>query len=151
MEGVIFCPPARASGSWSQGRNIPHLPTLRQEALTSEATRPDGAVIQEISPSELKERMDRGDPMILVDVREPFEWDLADLPDYNQERIPVKEIPSRGPLLDRDALIVMYCRSGPRSAWTTERLMEMGFRNVFNLKGGILGWKSQVDPSITTY
>lgn len=119
--------------------------------MTSEATRPDGVVIQEISPLELKERMDRGASLVLVDVREPFERDLADLPEYNQERIPVKEIPSRGPGLDRAREIVVYCRSGPRSAWATERLLEMGFKRVYNLRGGILGWKSQVDPSMPSY
>lgn len=119
--------------------------------MTSEAIRPDGVIIQEISPQELKEKMDRGDPLVLVDVREPFERLLADLPDYGQEQIPVKDIPTRGPQLDREAEIVMYCRSGPRSAWATQRLMAMGFRRVFNLKGGILGWRSQVDPSMPSY
>ena len=100
---------------------------------------------------ELKEKMDRGDPLVLVDVREPFERQLADLPEYNQERIPVKEIPVRGPALDRNRETVVYCRSGPRSAWATERFMQMGFQKVYNLKGGILGWRSQVDPSISSY
>jgi len=119
--------------------------------LTTEAIRPDGVIIQEISPVELKERLDRGDPLVLVDVREPFERNIADLPDYGQLRIPVKEIPFRGGSLNPDSAIIMYCRSGPRSSWATERLMEMGFKKVLNLTGGILGWKSQVDPSLPTY
>ena len=45
----------------------------------------------------------------------------------------------------------MYCRSGPRSAWATERLMEMGFKRVFNLNGGILAWIREVDPSLKPY
>jgi adenylyltransferase/sulfurtransferase len=108
-------------------------------------------VILEITPRELKERMDRGDPLVLVDVREPFERLISDLPSYGQQAIPVKEIPARGPTLERDAEIVVYCRSGPRSAWATERLMEMGFRKVLNLKGGILAWRDDVDPSVPTY
>lgn len=100
---------------------------------------------------ELKTRMDRGDPLVLVDVRELFESQIADLPEYGQLRIPVREIPFRGGSLDPDAEIVMYCRSGPRSSWATERLMEMGYEKVFNLTGGVLGWRSQVDPSITAY
>jgi adenylyltransferase/sulfurtransferase len=108
-------------------------------------------VIQEISPVELKERLDRGDPLVLVDVREPFEWGIADLPEVGQLRIPVKEIPFRGRELDPDAELVMYCRSGPRSAWATERLMEMGHNRVLNLRGGVLGWKAQVDPSVQSY
>jgi len=119
--------------------------------LTSTTIRPDGSVIQEIDPVELKERLDRGDPILLVDVRERFEKLLADLPDLGQRRIPVKEIPVLGRDLDRDRDIVLYCRSGPRSAWATERLMEMGFRRVFNLKGGILGWRDQVDPATESY
>ena len=119
--------------------------------MTSEATRPDGVVIQEISPGELKERLDRGDPLVLVDVREPFERQIADLPDYGELRIPVMEIPFRGPELNPDSEIVMYCRSGPRSSWATERLLEMGFRKVLNLRGGVLEWKSEVDPSTPSY
>jgi adenylyltransferase/sulfurtransferase len=63
----------------------------------------------------------------------------------------VKEIPFSGAKLDPEAEIVVYCRSGMRSAWATERLLEMGFERVLNLKGGILEWKSQVDPSMSIY
>lgn len=127
------------------------LPWIGKEALTSEAIRPDGVVIREISPTELNERIQRGDSFVIVDVREPFERHLADLPDFGQIQIPVKEIPLKGPELDSKAEIVVYCRSGPRSAWATERLMEMGFRRVLNLRGGILAWKSEVDPSMPGY
>jgi adenylyltransferase/sulfurtransferase len=127
------------------------FPFIRNDALTSEAIRPDGVVIEEISPRELKERIDRGDSLVLVDVRERFEGLLADLPDLGQLRIPVKEVPFRASELDPDAQIVMYCRSGPRSAWATERLLEMGFKRVLNLRGGILGWRAEVDPSIPAY
>ncbi len=119
--------------------------------MTSEAKRPDGVVIREIDSLELKERLDRGDELVLVDVREPFERAIADLPDHGQRPIPVKQIPVLGRELDPKADTVVYCRAGPRSAWATERLMEMGFRRVFNLKGGVLGWKAQVDPSIQAY
>ena len=119
--------------------------------MTSEATRPDGVVIQEIAPRELMERMDRREPLVLVDVREPFERLISDLPPYGQRAIPVRDFPFQGPGLDRDAEIVLYCRSGPRSAWATERLMEMGFQKVLNLRGGILGWRAEVDPSIAAY
>jgi adenylyltransferase/sulfurtransferase len=119
--------------------------------LTSEAIRPDGVTIREISPRELKERLDRGEPLVLVDVREAFERLLSDLPAHGQEWIPVKEIPFRGPELDPDAETVVFCRSGMRSAWATERLMEMGLKKVFNLKGGTLAWKNQVDPSMPSY
>ena len=134
------------------GRRVPEkLPQIREYRLTSEAIRPDGVVIQEISATELKARIDQGDPFVLVDVREPFERRIADLPDFGQIPIPVQEILLRGPQLDPDAEIVMYCRSGPRSAWATERMMEMGFRRVLNLRGGLLAWRSEVDPSVPSY
>jgi adenylyltransferase/sulfurtransferase len=119
--------------------------------LTTEAIRPDGVVIREISPSELKEWMDRGNTPVLVDVREPFETVLADLPDHGQLNIPVKDIPIRARELHPDKEIVLYCRSGPRSAWATERLQRMGFQNVLNLKGGIMGWRAEVDPTVKAY
>jgi len=108
-------------------------------------------VIREINPVELKEQLDRGDPLVLVDVREPFERTIVDLPDYGQQVIPVKQIPFVGRELDSEAEIVLYCRSGPRSAWATERLLEMGFHRVLNLKGGVMGWRAQIDSSIQAY
>jgi adenylyltransferase/sulfurtransferase len=120
-------------------------------AVTSEATRPDGVVIQEIEPLELKERLDRGDPLVLVDVREAFERSIVDLPDFGQKAIPVKSIPFAAQHLDPSEEIVVYCRAGPRSSWATERLMEMGFPRVLNLRGGVLGWRAQVDPSMKAY
>lgn len=119
--------------------------------MTSEATRPDGVIINEISPTELKARLEQGDRPVLVDVRELFESALADLPDFGQLRIPVKEIPVRWRELDPNKEIVVYCRSGPRSAWVTERLMEVGFERVFNLKGGITAWSRDVDPTLKRY
>lgn len=89
--------------------------------------------------------------MMLVDVREPFERSIADLPDYGQRAVPVKEIPFVAAELDQEAEIVLYCRSGPRSAWATERLMEMGFRRVLNLKGGVMAWRAQINPSMQGY
>ena len=141
--GELYC--SGWVGSYSSG--------FRREetVLTSDAIRPDGVVIREVGPSELKERLDRGDPLMLVDVREPFERAMVDLPDYGQRGIPVKEIPFVGPGLDPEVEMVLYCRSGPRSAWATERLMEMGFHRVLNLKGGVMGWRAQVDPSLPGY
>jgi len=131
------------------------LPLVRARAgkgfLTSEAIRPDGVVIREISPMELRERVERGDSLVLVDVREPFERHMADLPASGQIRIPVKEVPFRGPDLDPTSEIVVYCRSGLRSAWAVERFMEMGFSRVLNLRGGLLAWKAEIDPTLPGY
>lgn len=119
--------------------------------MTTEAIRPDGVAIKEISPSELKERLDRGISLVLVDVREPFERLLVDLPDHGQLNIPVGQIPHRARELRMDQETVLYCRSGPRSAWATERLQAMGFLNVLNLKGGVMAWRAEVDPTLAVY
>jgi adenylyltransferase/sulfurtransferase len=107
--------------------------------------------IPEIEPVELKQRLDQEQPLTLVDVREYSEANIADLPDVGQKRIPVKEFITRIEELDPEANIVVYCRSGARSGWAVERLLEVGFDKVWNLKGGVLGWRQQVDPTIQAY
>ena len=99
----------------------------------------------------MKQRLDQEQPLTLVDVREYSEANIADLPDVGQKRIPVKEFITRIEELDPEANIVVYCRSGARSGWAVERLLEMGFDKVWNLRGGVLGWRQQVDPSIQAY
>ena len=111
----------------------------------------DAAEIPEISAADLKQRMDDGDTVVLVDVREPFERDIADLPDYGQLRIPVNEFEERMEELDPGTPIVVYCRSGARSGWAVQRLQESGYGSVLNLRGGILGWRAEVDPSLKAY
>lgn len=107
--------------------------------------------IPEIEPTELKQRLDQEQPLTLVDVREYSEANIADLPDVGQKRIPVKEFITRIEELNADDNIVVYCRSGARSGWAVERLQEMGFEKVWNLKGGVLAWRNQVDPTIQAY
>ena len=107
--------------------------------------------IPEMEPAELKQRLDQQQPVTLVDVREYHEKNIADLPEIGQKRIPVKEFITRIEELDPDDNIVVYCRSGARSGWAVERLHEMGFEKVWNLKGGVLRWRDQVDPSIAAY
>ena len=104
--------------------------------------------VPEMEPSELKERIDNE---LLLDVREPFEAQIADLPDHNTRRIPTGQLPSRVSDLDPDDTYVVYCRSGARSAWAVQLLMREGFENVINLKGGVLGWRQEVDPSLQAY
>jgi adenylyltransferase/sulfurtransferase len=104
-----------------------------------------------MSPVELKERMDRNDPLVLVDVREPWEWELADLPEYGQVRLPLRQLMSRFDQLERDDEIVVYCRSGRRSESAGLLLMHRGFEKVWNLDGGLLRWRDDVDPSMRSY
>ena len=107
--------------------------------------------VPEITALELKERLDAGDDVLLVDVREPFEIAIADLPDHGQIRISSREFVSRYSEIDRDSEVVIYCRSGARSAQATQFLLANGFERVFNLEGGVLAWRLHVDPSLTAY
>ncbi|TVP42395.1 MAG: hypothetical protein EA350_16010 [Gemmatimonadales bacterium] len=120
---------------------------------TSPGTRPRPETVQipEITPTELRARLDREHPLVLVDVREAWEMRIADLPDVGQHRIPVAEFEGRVGELDPDAAVVVYCRSGARSAWAVRQLKERGFEQVWNLKGGVLGWREEVDPSLEAY
>ena len=107
--------------------------------------------VPEITPTELKARLDAGDVPVLVDVRESFEVAIADLPDHGQVRIPTGEFPQRFGELDQGAELVVYCRSGSRSAWAVAVLMQSGYEKVLNLRGGVLGWRAEVDSSLRAY
>jgi molybdopterin/thiamine biosynthesis adenylyltransferase/rhodanese-related sulfurtransferase len=107
--------------------------------------------VQETTVEALKERLDRGERPTLLDVREPFEWNIVNLGDYGARMIPLKELPGRENELDRDQELIVYCRSGSRSAHAVRHLMAHGFRKVMNLKGGVRAWAEQIDPSLPTY
>ncbi len=105
----------------------------------------------EITPVELNARLQAGDVPALLDVRETFEQRIADLPELDQHRIPTGEILARMNELDPSKELVVYCRSGSRSAWAARILLDRGFKSVLNLQGGVLGWREQVDPSLDAY
>ena len=104
--------------------------------------------VPEIEPRELKARLDRGDDLFILDVREPHEFQICHI---NGQLIPLGELPRRVHELDSAREIVAHCRSGKRSAEAVEFLRQAGFRKVWNLKGGILAWSDQVDPSVPKY
>ncbi len=107
--------------------------------------------VPEITVHELKARLERGDRPVILDVRKPYEVQIASI--GHDLLIPVDELPERISELEpyRDHEIVVYCRSGVRSAHATKLLREAGFRDVKNLKGGILAWSQEIDPSIPRY
>jgi adenylyltransferase/sulfurtransferase len=109
------------------------------------------ATVPEITPTELKARIDAGDVPFLVDVREYYEADIADRPELGQARIPTAEFMTRAGELPKDSEVVVYCRSGRRSEWAARILLDRGFERVLNLKQGILGWRSEVDPDLPAY
>lgn len=102
-----------------------------------------------ITPEELKARLDKGDKVVLLDVREPWEHALAKL--EGSVLIPLGTLPQSLGKLDRDAEIVAYCHHGMRSADATGFLLQQGFSNVKNLIGGIDAWSVQVDGSVARY
>ncbi|HSU13869.1 rhodanese-like domain-containing protein [Longimicrobium sp.] len=107
--------------------------------------------IPEITPTELKERLDNGEKLTIIDVREPHEWDNGNLEPYGARLIPLGELPTRVDEIPADEEVVLMCRSGSRSGRALELLRGHGHDRLLNLKGGILGWSDQVDPSIPKY
>ena len=105
--------------------------------------------IPEITPREVKRMMDEKQPFVLIDVREPHEYDICRIPE--SRLIPLGEVPRRMHELNSADEIVVHCRSGARSARAVELLMKSGFRKIHNLKGGILAWADEVDPSVPKY
>lgn len=116
-----------------------------------EQASPPDFEIPEMTPDELKQRLDQDQPITLIDVREPHEYEIADLGEYHPVRMPMAEVLARLDDLDADVPSVVYCRSGGRSAWVVNQLRARGFENVYNLTGGILRWREDVDPSLTAY
>jgi adenylyltransferase/sulfurtransferase len=126
--------------------------TSHEERPLAETTRDsDEQDTPEITVGELKTSLDAEERLVLVDVREPFERRIADLPETGQLRIPVGEIESRLGEIDPGERIVLYCRTGSRSGWATRLLRDRGFDEVFNLKGGVMAWREEIDPSLTAY
>ena len=107
--------------------------------------------VPEISPTELHRRLQRGDPLTIIDVREPHEWDIANLDVFGARLIPLGQLAERMHELDSAHEIVLHCRSGARSARALRQLRDAGFRKLWNLKGGILGWIDEIDPSLNRY
>jgi adenylyltransferase/sulfurtransferase len=110
---------------------------------------PEGDLhVPEITARELKERLDKAEDIFILDVREPHEYQICNL---NGHLIPLGELPRRVHELDSAREIVAHCKSGKRSAQAVDFLRQAGFRKVYNLRGGILSWSTEVDPSVPRY
>jgi adenylyltransferase/sulfurtransferase len=118
---------------------VPQQPT-KQESKVTEG---------EIEVIEVKQKLDRGDDFVLIDVREPHEYQICNIP--AARLIPLGEVGKRLGELDPEADIVIHCKSGMRSARACGILKAAGFKHVRNMKGGILAWSDQVDPSVPKY
>jgi rhodanese-related sulfurtransferase len=103
-----------------------------------------------ITPTELKSRLDRGEKFRLIDVREADEWALNRIP--QAELIPLSEFQKRVPTkLAPEESIVLYCHHGMRSGRAQSYLKAQGYSDVLNLTGGIDAWATQVDPTVKRY
>jgi len=102
-----------------------------------------------ITPRELKDRLDKGDKLFILDVREPWEYSMAKI--EGSVLIPLGTLPQSLDQLDRDAEIVAHCHHGMRSADAVGFLHQQGFKSVKNLVGGIDAWSIQVDPTVPRY
>jgi adenylyltransferase/sulfurtransferase len=104
--------------------------------------------IPQISVKELKRRMDAGEDLFILDVREPFEYQIANI---GGKLMPQNDVPRRLAEIDRDREIIVQCKSGGRSQRIAEFLKQAGYAKVSNLAGGILAWSDQIDPSVPKY
>ncbi len=102
--------------------------------------------MNEITVQELKELQDSHEDFVLIDVREPHEYEAANL---GGESIPMSTLMNSLDMIPKDKKVVVHCRSGARSGAIIRELeSNHGFSNLFNLKGGLIAWAEQVDPSI---
>lgn len=105
--------------------------------------------MKEITVSELHEMRERGDDFQLIDVREPNEYDFANI---GGELIPLGTVVNNADKISRDKKVVVHCRSGKRSGDAIQALeQKFGFENLYNLKGGILAWSAEIDPDVPRY
>ena len=125
---------------YQQFCGIPHQPPVTEEKTVNPG---------EIDVTELKQKIDRGDNFVLLDVREPHEYQIARIP--GSQLIPLGEVGKRLGELDPAADIVVHCKMGGRSARACGILRQAGFQNVRNLTGGILAWSDKVDPTVPKY
>jgi sulfur-carrier protein adenylyltransferase/sulfurtransferase len=116
--------------------------------IRGEEVKPD-TTVPEITPIELKSRLESADAPVLIDVREPHEFQICRI--SGSTLMPLGDFPARMNELNSADEIVVHCRSGVRSAQAVNLLMKSGFRKVWNLKGGILAWSDEVDPSVPKY
>ncbi len=104
--------------------------------------------IPQVTVHELKQRMDAGEDLLILDVREPYEYQIANI---GGRLIPMNEVPRRIDEIDRDREVIVQCLSGGRSQRVAEYLKQSGYEKVSNLAGGIRAWSEHIDPTIPKY
>lgn len=109
--------------------------------------RPAG--VETILPHALSTLLNDGQPVVIIDVREPYEWAIGRIP--TARLMPLATIPDAAHAVDRDADVIVYCHHGARSEAAAYELLAAGFRRVRNLTGGIDRWSRDVDPRVRRY
>lgn len=104
--------------------------------------------MKEISVQELKDKLDKGEDFQLIDVREDFEYETSNIGGVS---IPLGGILIEADKIDHDKPVIVMCRSGKRSMAAIMQLEQQGYTNLSNLKGGILAWQAEIDPTINVY
>jgi len=110
---------------------------------------PAHSVVREIQPSQLAERLEGGEALEIIDVREPYEWQIGHIP--GARLVPLDRIAAEIPRLDKRRETILYCKVGVRSMFAARQLADAGVSDVRNLAGGILRWIDEVDPTMTRY
>jgi len=108
-----------------------------------------GRSVREILPSQLAQRLEGGENLEIIDVREPYEWQIGHIP--GARLVPLDRIAAEIPQLDKRKETILYCKVGERSMYAARQLADAGVSEVRNLAGGILRWIDEVDPSMTRY
>ena len=105
--------------------------------------------MKEITVAELKQKIDNNEDFQLIDVREPFEYEMSNI---NGENIPLAGILIEAEKIAKDKPVILQCRSGARSAAAVMQLEQnFGYTNLYNLKGGILAWAAEIEPGMQVY
>ena len=106
------------------------------------------SAIPQMSVRELKQRLDQGTAPVIIDVREPHEYQICNL---GARLIPMNAVPARLNEIPRDQEVVIQCKSGGRSQMVADFLVKSGYTKVSNLAGGILAWATEIDPTLQKY
>ena len=123
----------------------------RSEFVSTQPVETNINEVRQLTPLELKARLDAGEKLAILDVREPHEWNISNLADLGAFLIPKGEVVARVGELDPSVEMVVQCRTGGRSADIIRQLIPLGFHKLSNLDGGINQWAREVDPSLPIY
>jgi rhodanese-related sulfurtransferase len=104
--------------------------------------------MNEITVKELKQKIDDGEDLQIIDVREPFEYEMSNI---GGENIPLAGVLIESDKIEAEKPVIMVCRTGRRSAVAVMQLEQLGFTNLYNLEGGLVAWAEEIEPGMQVY